>query len=105
MNVAIIWDRLTRMVVFLLFVAGLLAVAIWYLPLIQQNERLRAEMLRFDASIHQEEETQRQLQKSIEVLRHDPKAVERLARESLGYGKQGETVVRFDTPVTNSATR
>ena len=36
-----IWDKLTRVVIFLLFVAGILLVAIWYLPLIKQNERMR----------------------------------------------------------------
>ena len=35
-----IWDKLTRVVIFLLFVAGILLVAIWYLPLIKQNERM-----------------------------------------------------------------
>jgi cell division protein FtsB len=38
----------------------------------------------------------------VDVLRYDPKAVERLARERLGYARPGETVVRFDPPVTNN---
>ncbi len=97
MDLGIIWDRLTRMVVFLLFLAGLLAVAAWYLPLIKENERFRRQILRFDADIRQEEETARGLKSAIEALRHDPKAVERLARESLAYGKPGETIVRFDS--------
>jgi cell division protein FtsB len=37
-----------------------------------------------------------------EALRRDPKAIERLARESLGYGKPGETVIRFEAPSTNA---
>jgi cell division protein FtsB len=96
-----IWDRLTKVVVFLLFVAGLLGVAIWYLPLIKQNERMRKEIMRLDSQIQKEDETGKQLHMSIEALRRDPKAVERLARERLGYGKPGETVIRFDAPVTN----
>ncbi|SVC66129.1 uncharacterized protein METZ01_LOCUS318983, partial [marine metagenome] len=31
-----IWDKLTKAVVFLLIIAALLAVAVWYLPLIKQ---------------------------------------------------------------------
>jgi len=97
MNVDLgIWDKLTRTVVFLLFVAGLLGVAVWYLPLIQQNERYRREILRFDFKIQKEEEIARQLHASIAALRSDPKAVERLARERLGYAKPGEVVIRFD---------
>jgi cell division protein FtsB len=100
-----IWDKLTRVVIFLLFVAGLLLVAIWYLPLIKQNERYRKEILRLDNLIQKEEETGKQLKTSIDALRFDPKALERLARERLGYAKAGETVIRFEAPQTNSAAR
>ena len=100
-----IWDKLTRMVIFLVFIAGLLLVAIWYLPLIQQNERYRKEILRLDNLVQKEEETGKQLRTSIGALRFDPKAVERLARERLGYAKAGETVIRFEAPQTNNAAR
>ena len=36
-----IWSKLTRVVIFLLLAAGLLGVALWYFPLIKQNERMR----------------------------------------------------------------
>jgi len=100
-----IWDKLTRVVIFLLFVAGILLVAIWYLPLIRTNERYRRDILRLDTLIQKERETGKQLQTSIETLRHDPKAVERLARERLGYAKPGEIVIRFEEPATNAALR
>jgi len=100
-----IWEKLTRVVIFLLFVAGLLVVAVWYLPLIRENERYRKEILRYDALIHKEEETSKQLRSSFDSLRHDPKAVERLSRERLGYAKPGETVIRFDSPNTNATQR
>lgn len=97
-----IWDYLTRVVICLLFIAGLLGVAIWYLPLIQQNERMRKEILRYDALIQKEDDTSHQLRNAIDALARDPKAIERLARERLGYAKPGETVIRFEAPATNS---
>ena len=97
-----IWDKLTRLVIFLLFVAGLLGLAVWYLPLIKQNERMRREILRLDAQIKKEKETAKQSQASIDALRYDPKALERLARERLGYAKPGETVIRFEERNTNN---
>jgi cell division protein FtsB len=100
-----IWDKLTRTVIFLVFVAGILLVAIWYLPLIKQNERYRKEILRLDNLVQKEEETGKQLRTSIDALRFDPKAVERLARERLGYVKAGETVIRFEESRTNNAPR
>jgi cell division protein FtsB len=100
-----IWDKLTPVVIFLLFIAGILLVGVWYLPLIKQNERMRKEILRLDNLIRKEEETGRQLRTSIDGLRYDSKAVERLARERLGYAKPGEIVVRFEEPRTNGAAR
>ncbi len=96
-----IWHKLTRLVIFLLFVAGLLGLAVWYLPLIKQNERMRREILRLDAQIKKERETSKQSQASIDALRYD-KALERLARERLGYAKPGETVIRFEERNTNN---
>ncbi len=106
MNVNLgIWDKLTRLVIFLLFVAGVLGLAVWYLPLIKQNEAMRKSILRYDAQIQKEEETSRHLKSSIDALQHDPKAVERLARETFGYAKPGETVIRFVERGTNSLPR
>jgi cell division protein FtsB len=106
MNVDLgIWDKLTRVVIFLLFVAYLMGVAVWYLPLIKQNERMRKQILRLDSQVRKEEETSKLLKSSINALSHDPKAVERLARERLGYAKPGETVIRFEAPATNGLAR
>lgn len=105
MNVNLgILGTLTRFVVFLLFVAGLLGVAVWYLPLIQQNERLQKQILKLDAEIAKQDELSRQLKSSIDSFR-DPKTFERYARARLGFAKPDETVVRFESPATNSPTR
>jgi cell division protein FtsB len=105
MNVDLsIWDRLTRVAMFLLFLGFLMLVAVKYLPLIKQNERMRREILRLDNQIQKAEDTGKQLKLSIEALHH-PKAVERLARERLGYARPGETVIRFEAPATNPPAR
>jgi len=100
-----IWGKLTRAVVFLLCIAGLLGVALWYLPLIKQNERMRRVVLQLDKQIAKVDENNRQLKMSFEALRHDPKAVERLARERLGYAKPGETMIHFGEPTANNSLR
>lgn len=102
MNVDLgIWDKLTRAIIFLLLAAVVLGVAVWYLPVIKQNERYRAEALRLQKAIQQEDERLRQLKAYSEAVRYDKNTVERLAREKLGYAKPGETVIRFQEPVTN----
>ena len=104
MNVDLgIWAKLTRVVFFLFLLAGMLGLAVWYLPLIKTNERMRKQTFRLDSQIQKEEETAKQLKAAIDSLRYDPKAVERAAREILRYSKPGETVIRFEEPRTNSA--
>jgi cell division protein FtsB len=95
-----IWDKLTHLVVFLCFIAILLLVGVWYLPLIHQNENMRKYILGLDTRIQQQVETSKQLQAGIRAL-NDPKAVTRLARESLHYAKPGETVIIFGATTTN----
>jgi cell division protein FtsB len=103
MNVDLgIWDKLTRLAFFLLIIAGLLLVAVWYLPLIKKNERFRQRIMELDTQIQKQEQQGKELKLSSDALKYDPKAVERLARERLGYAKPGETVFRFEAPAPNS---
>ena len=97
-----IWSKLTWAVIFLGFVAGLGRVANFYLPLIRKNESMRRDIAELNLKIEREEETARNLKASIEALRRDPKAVERAARQKLGYAKPDETVIRFIEPATNN---
>jgi len=99
MNVNLgIWHHLTKAVIFMLFVAGLLGVFFWYLPLIRQNQRYRDGILALDMKIQQQEKLSRQLKASIDAVQNDPRTLERLVREKLGYAKTNETVIRFQPP-------
>ena len=97
-----IWDKLTRLIVLLLVLAALLGIALWYLPLIQRNERMRKDIITLETEVRKEEENQKRLKASIEAMR-DPRTVERLVREKLSYAKTGETIIRFEAPASNSA--
>ena len=106
MNVDLgIWSKLTKVVVGLVVLALLLLIGICYLPLIHQNERMRREIMRLDQQLQAEEEKSKQLKAAIEALRNDPKTIERLTREKLGYARPDETVVRFEPAVTNNPAR
>jgi cell division protein FtsB len=99
MNVNLgIWDKLSKLVLVLLFFAGVFCVFFWYLPLIQKNQRYRKEIIALDARIAEQEKAGRQLRASIDFLQNDPRAVERLARERLSWAKTNEMVVRFEQP-------
>jgi cell division protein FtsB len=94
----ILWDKLSRVVVFLLFVAGLLGVFFWYLPLIQQNQRYRKAIYALDAKIAEQERLAKHYKVSIDLMQNDPRTLERLAREKLGLARTNETVIRFEVP-------
>ena len=93
-----IWSKLTKAAIVLIVVAFALLFGMPYLRLLQQNERMRADILRLQTQLQIEEAKSKQLQVQIDELRNDPNAIERLAREKLGYAKPGETVIRFEAP-------
>lgn len=93
-----IWDKLSKVVVFLLFVAGLLGVFYWYLPLIKQNQAFRERILELDEQIQDEERVNHRLRAQIKAVQNDPVMVERMARERLGYSRHHEIVVKFEGP-------
>ena len=102
MNVDLgIWSKLTKAVVALVVLAVLLLIGMCYLPLIHQNERMRREIDRLDSELQKQEDISKQLRADVDALRNDPKTVERLAREKLGYAKPDETVVHFENPTNN----
>jgi len=96
-----LWDKLTRVVVLLIFLATVLGVIICYTPVIRQNERMRKHKLALEKQIALEEQTAKKLEAQTRAL-NDPRTVERLARERLGYAKPGEITIHFDSFQSNS---
>ena len=98
MNVDLgIWSKLTKIVVGLVVVAILAFIASWYLPLIRTNERYRQHIMVLEKQLQEETAKSKELQAQMDAITHDPKTLERLTREKLGYAKPGETVIRFET--------
>ena len=100
-----ILDLLTKALMVSLLVALVLLLAQFYVPLFKQNQRYRELNLKLEADIQREEEAGRRMEREITALQTDPEAVERRAREQLGYGKPDEFIIRFDPPETNRPTR
>ena len=91
-----IWDKLTKVVIFLLFLAGLAGVFFWYLPLIQENERFRRHILQLDSKIQEQERYARYLDTQIKAVQHDKRTIERLARERLNFARPNEIIIHFE---------
>ena len=87
MNVNLgIWDKLTRLMALLLLLAALLGIGLWYLPLIQRNERMRKEILSLDTENKKEEERQKQ-DELFSLLVDDQVIKGSLADSCLWYGR------------------
>jgi cell division protein FtsB len=99
MNVDLgIWDKLTKAILFLLVLAALLGVVLWYLPLIKMNEDFRRRIATTQSELSRADEQQRQLRAMLESFK-DPVVIERLARERLAYSRPGgEKIIQFVNP-------
>jgi cell division protein FtsB len=97
-----IWNKLTWAVTVLGLLAGVGLVAGSYVPLLNQNERMRRQIETLDGLIRVEETNASNLRASIDAYLHDARTVERLARENLHYAKPGETVIRYMEPESNA---
>jgi len=98
-----IWSKLTQIAIGLVVLAVLLLIFMCYKPLIEENERMRREILKLDAEIQTQEKVSADLSSQINILRNNPKTIERLTREKMSYAKPDETVIYFEAPVTNLA--
>ena len=97
MNVSLFWDKLSKLILLLLVVALVVFAFLHYLPLIRTNQNYRKELLALDARVAEQERLARQLRASMDSLQNDSKAVERLAREKLGWARTNEMVIRFES--------
>jgi cell division protein FtsB len=92
-----IWSKLTKVTVTLVIIAFLSLVSMPYLRLIQQNQRMRSDIMRLQGEVESEQARANELQAQINALHNDSNAVARMAREKLGYAKPGETVIHFES--------
>lgn len=97
-----VWDKLSRLLILLLSLAGIVILYFWYLPLIQQNQRLRKDILTLDSKIAAEEKLGRHLRATIDAVQNDPQTLERMAREQLGFARPDETIIRFEVPARHT---
>jgi cell division protein FtsB len=92
-----IWDALYRLALWLLAIAAVVAVILWYVPVVQKNEAMRRDIYQLEKKVQQEQE----LAKVLDSRLKSPRTVERLARERLSFAKPGELIFHFESPKTD----
>ena len=89
------WKFIQRICLIASVLLLILIVLKLFLPLIEQQKELRARADEVRQDIQREAEQLRMLKMKQEKLQEDPRFIEKIAREDLGYAKPGETVFRF----------
>lgn len=81
----------------LFFIAAVAGIATYYIPLIKKTRSFQRELESKQVALQKEEETNAKLKREIDLLKKDPEYVEKVARDKLGYGRDGETIYRFES--------
>ncbi|HBA83322.1 MAG TPA: hypothetical protein DCZ95_04425 [Verrucomicrobia bacterium] len=100
MNVWVLIYRIGWIALAVLIVIG---VSSMFWPQIRQQQELQRKEAILEEDIRLEEEMIKHLKVQQERLRSDPRFVEKIAREELGYAKPDETIFKFvdDEPQTS----
>lgn len=90
-----VWKFIQR--ICLIAIVLMLAAIVWklFLPQIERQKEMRVQEAEVRKDIQRQAEELRVLKLKQEKLQEDPRFIEKIAREDLGYAKPGETVFRF----------
>jgi len=88
-------NKLTKAVLVLL---ALVIVVALFIPLLRKSQRLAEQKYQIEQQIKQLEADNKRLEAEAAALSRDPKTVERVAREKMGWAKPDEKVYRFEPP-------
>ncbi|QSR87785.1 septum formation initiator family protein [Candidatus Methylacidiphilum infernorum] len=91
-----IWIYFVQWTKFLIF-CGLLALLLsFFIPIIRKIDQLEKKKELLSKEYAAEELKNKELSRKLDLLKHDPAFIERIARDRLNMGKPGEIIFRFD---------
>lgn len=90
------WLMLSRVMGALVILALLVATYFWFIPEVQEKERLGKVLQSKFAELERERLLGRQRERERQLLQNDPEYIETVARDRLDLMKDGETIFRMD---------
>lgn len=91
-----IWATMVHVTQAIIVVILLSGLMLFFFPVIQQTRALQAKKAELQRKIVDAQDLQAQLQLQTQHMKNDPAYVEHIARDALGMGRPGETILRFD---------
>jgi len=91
-----IWQRLSRVVMALIFLCVVGAALRVFVPEIERRNQLERQAQRFEKLRAEKAVRVAQLHKEYDLLKNDRDYLETVARDRLDLMKEGETIIRLD---------
>ncbi|QSR88263.1 FtsB family cell division protein [Methylacidiphilum caldifontis] len=91
-----IWLYLVQWTKFLIFCAFLVLLCIVFIPIIRKIDQLEKKKELLSKEYAEAQLKNKELSRKLDLLKHDPGYIERMARDRLNMGKPGEIIFRFD---------
>lgn len=93
-----IWQRLSKLMLALLFLCVVTAVLRLFIPEIERRNQLEQQALHYEELRTGKAGRLAQLQKEYDLLRNDREYLEAVARDRLDLMRDGETIFRLERP-------
>ncbi len=91
-----IWQRLSKVMVALLFLCVLAAVLRLFIPEIERRNQLQQQAQQFEQVRMEKKARVARLQQKFDLLKNDREYLEAVARDRLDLAKEGEYIIRLE---------
>lgn len=93
-----LWQRLNRILAALLLLAGVLMTMTLFLPRYKQLTQSHEQIEALQAQVNEQKSQLARRTREVNLLKNDPEYLEVIARDRLDLMKDGETIVRLESP-------
>lgn len=97
-----IWQRLSKVIMALLFLCVVVAALSFFIPEIERRNQLENQAKHFEELRAEKTARVAQLQKEYDLLKNDREYLETVARDRLDLAREGETIIRLDRSLNES---
>ena len=91
-----VWQRLSKVVVALIFLCAVGAALRVFIPEIERRNQLARQEQRFEKVSAEKSARVAKLQKQYDLMKNDREYLETVARDRLDLMRDGETIIRLD---------
>lgn len=92
------WRSINTVLTILVGVGMMAVLALWIYPEIRKLDHLQSELESKERVLTEQRLLRQDQERQVQLLRTDPEYIEIIARDKLDLMKEGETIIRLETP-------